>query len=154
MKQCTKCKEFLSESMFNKSNRKKSGLRSECRDCQHKDHKTYYSNPLVIKRKSEYRQIPSVKTAYRISDKKRNATEHRRKYKSSANTDYWPKKKAHDAVHIAIKNGSMVRSDCEYIHHGDCSGNIQAHHEDYDKPLDVRWLCVRHHKLVHMHKIK
>lgn len=23
------------------------------------------------------------------------------------------------------------------------------HHEDYDRPLDVRWLCARHHADVH-----
>lgn len=27
--------------------------------------------------------------------------------------------------------------------------NIYAHHKDYDKPLDVVWLCAHHHALYH-----
>lgn len=26
---------------------------------------------------------------------------------------------------------------------------VQAHHDDYSKPLEVRWLCVPHHALHH-----
>lgn len=26
----------------------------------------------------------------------------------------------------------------------------QAHHDDYSKPLEVRWLCPSHHKLHHL----
>lgn len=25
----------------------------------------------------------------------------------------------------------------------------QAHHEDYARPLDVRWLCFKHHRETH-----
>lgn len=32
---------------------------------------------------------------------------------------------------------------------GDCKGLIHAHHEDYMKPLQVRWLCARHHTQEH-----
>ena len=48
---------------------------------------------------------------------------------------------AHDAVQVAIANGSLVRKPCEV-----CGANrVDAHHDDYSKPLDVRWLCRGHH---------
>lgn len=42
MKQCTKCKQILDESMFNKRKDTKDGLRTECRTCQCNYNKTYY----------------------------------------------------------------------------------------------------------------
>ena len=48
---------------------------------------------------------------------------------------------AHDAVETAIANGSLVRQPCEV-----CGvERVDAHHDDYSKPLDVRWLCRGHH---------
>lgn len=49
--------------------------------------------------------------------------------------------KAHRAVFVAKRNGTLVKLPCE-----ECGSlNVQAHHEDYSKPLDVRWLCKKHH---------
>jgi len=45
MKQCTKCCKFLHESMFNRSNRNKSGLRAECRECQKAQGREYRGEP-------------------------------------------------------------------------------------------------------------
>ena len=29
------------------------------------------------------------------------------------------------------------------------SGEVEMHHEDYSKPLNVTWLCKTHHQLLH-----
>jgi predicted Zn-ribbon and HTH transcriptional regulator len=52
--------------------------------------------------------------------------------------------KANAAVFRAVKSGILVRpAVCEKC---GLSENIQAHHEDYSKPLDIEWLCLRCHK--------
>lgn len=48
---------------------------------------------------------------------------------------------AHGVVFVAKRNGTLKQSPCEVC--GETKS--QAHHEDYAKPLDVRWLCKRHH---------
>ncbi len=48
---------------------------------------------------------------------------------------------AQRAVWEAVKQGSMVRQPCEV-----CGAErVDAHHDDYEKPLSVRWLCRGHH---------
>lgn len=48
-------------------------------------------------------------------------------------------------VYKAIKRGDLVRQPCEV-----CGfPQAQAHHDDYSKPLDVRWLCPKHHNMHH-----
>lgn len=56
------------------------------------------------------------------------------------------KKVAQLALNRAIKAGVMVRPPtCE-----ECSARRpEGHHDDYAKPLDVRWLCRNHHKAWH-----
>ena len=51
------------------------------------------------------------------------------------------KRKAHVLVGNAIRDGRLMRQPCEAC--GD--ERAQAHHDDYGKPMDVRWLCVTHH---------
>lgn len=41
----------------------------------------------------------------------------------------------------AIRRGDLVRKPCEVCGHEPA----QAHHDDYSKPLDIRWLCPVHH---------
>lgn len=57
-------------------------------------------------------------------------------------------RKVGSAVNAAIRNGTLTRRPCR-----DCGAlKVQAHHEDYSKPLDVIWLCQKCHKAVHMAK--
>lgn len=51
----------------------------------------------------------------------------------------------------AIKRGDLVRGYCEICH---THLEIEAHHDDYTKPLDVRWLCKKHHAEHHKNEKK
>jgi len=54
---------------------------------------------------------------------------------------------AYRIYRAALKSGEIVKSDT-------CSSCgvhtiIDGHHEDYDKPLEVVWLCKRGHGILH-----
>lgn len=57
------------------------------------------------------------------------------------------KYKARNAVAYAIQKGRLFALPCESCGAQD---DIHAHHDDYSKPLDVRWLCrechIAHHE--------
>jgi hypothetical protein len=45
----------------------------------------------------------------------------------------------------AVRRGRLNRQPCEV-----CGDSAQAHHDDYSKPLEVRWLCRKHHNEFHL----
>lgn len=52
---------------------------------------------------------------------------------------------AHLAVQRAVKAGGLDKESCEV-----CGVEaVDAHHDQYDEPLRVRWLCRRHHTRLH-----
>ena len=55
------------------------------------------------------------------------------------------KMKVRNFTNLAIELGFLVPKPCESCGVTD----VQAHHVDYSKPLDVRWLCRRHHMDIH-----
>jgi len=61
---------------------------------------------------------------------------------------YPQKVHAHNLLSDAIRTGKMIRKDCEVCQ----KPNAQGHHEDYDKPLEVIWLCPLHHTQLHLSK--
>jgi ribosomal protein S27AE len=44
-------------------------------------------------------------------------------------------------THVYIKRGKIIKESCAVCG----SSESEAHHNDYLKPLDVRWLCRPHH---------
>lgn len=55
---------------------------------------------------------------------------------------YPERAKAHQIVSDAIRRGKLNKELCEIC----LDPKSEAHHEDYSKPLFVRWLCRKHHK--------
>lgn len=51
---------------------------------------------------------------------------------------------AHKAVANAVKRGKLEPQPCEI-----CGAKAHAHHDDYSKRLEVRWLCHVHHREHH-----
>ena len=62
----------------------------------------------------------------------------------------WQKKnpdkfRAQKKLQRAVVSGRIIRGCCEV-----CGADgAEGHHDDYSKPLDVRWLCRKHHEAHH-----
>jgi len=58
-----------------------------------------------------------------------------------------PKVKANARSYAGVyqRRGKITRKPCEVCG----SGDSQKHHDDYSKPLEVRWLCRAHHLELH-----
>lgn len=58
------------------------------------------------------------------------------------------RKKA-NARHYALSylnRGKIIKKPCEIAN---CLEKTQMHHDNYDKPLEVRWFCRKHHLEFH-----
>ena len=124
MKTCSKCKEEKADTEFYKDRSKKRGLQSQCKDCKQEDPE--YQQTYQQSYRPKYHQSAAGKAAFRRGSKK---------YRDSN-----PEKcRARAIAGRAIRAGELERSIfCE-----ECGlpKEIQAHHKDYSKPLDVDWLC-------------
>ena len=66
----------------------------------------------------------------------------RKRASENCKKKYPEKYKARQEVLKALKKGILKKEPCEVCG----SLKVEAHHEDYNKPLEVNWLCSRHHK--------
>lgn len=47
-------------------------------------------------------------------------------------------------LHVYIKRGKIKKENCKVCNYS----KVEAHHKDYNKPLEVIWLCNQHHNMV------
>jgi len=144
-KVCKKCGRELLISEFYVHKQMSDGHLSFCKEC-------------VKTRVRKYRDdnIDEIKE----KDKKRhsliflNTEKEKNSYKNHQRSKYnWAKRNrlkrnAHTQLKRAIDNGLILKQNkCEVCGKSNCE--IQAHHYNYSKPLDVIWLCTECHGKVH-----
>lgn len=148
----------------------------ECRTCRHRDYmRAYDQQPerIVKKREAARAYREANLEVVREKDRIRNRSEERKAAKrerqrgkpqteakrrwTSENRDRvaeaarrWKrgnreKINAQGLLAYHVRVGNVERLPCEVC--GDPKS--EGHHEDYSRPLDVRWLCRRHHAEVH-----
>lgn len=54
---------------------------------------------------------------------------------------------AHVALGNAVRDGRVIPWPVCAV--PECCGKPQGHHPDYSRPLDVVWLCAKHHREAH-----
>ena len=146
MKQCSKCKEIKDESCF--YFRKSMGrFYPSCKACELaamkvlRDDKRLDPNWVLVER-------ARMRSMYAMGTKRKPvvSTEKRTEYNRRHREKHRAKHLARNKVHAAIRYGKIKALPCEV-----CGASpAQAHHEDYSKPLDVRWLCPKHHAERHV----
>jgi len=121
-KSCFKCKQVKCLSEFYKHSEMKDGHLNKCKDCTKVDVLSHRNNNL-----EKIREYDRARGSRRTSEE------------TKAYRNKYPKKcKAHYAVKRAIKSKKLFREKCTECGRTD---NTHAHHDDYDKPLNIRWLC-------------
>ena len=181
VKTCSKCNLTKPPSEFYKDNGKKDGIKKMCKECYNSQQKIYKSSDkakLVMANNTQRNRkkhllvgvsLTSTKQCSRCMTTKPSSEFHRcmvkkdglqsrckmcykHKTYTEANRLYDKQKvtsietRARQTVRNAIRKGELKKQPCIV-----CGAEAEAHHPDYTKPLDVDWLCRKHHALWHLH---
>ena len=134
MKTCFKCNIQKPLGEFYKHSQMADGHLNKCKECNKKDALDHRNNNIDRIREYDRERAKSpermkanaeITKLWRSEDKRRSV--------------------AHNAVSKALKNGDLNRMPCVRCN----AKKSLAHHEDYDKPLDIVWLCQPCHKQRH-----
>lgn len=156
-KECFKCLIIKPISEFYKQAAMSDGHLNKCKECTKNDVKKHRidniekvreydrNRPNKHERVLENKQrLQNDPIAYKAMIDKKNEWCKRNKHKRNAQ----------NKLARAVLKGVVIRKfECEK-----CTGTIkvEAHHEDYEKPLDVIWLCSKchHERHVELRKIE
>lgn len=147
-KRCFKCLKIKSLDDFYAHPQMKDSHLNKCKECAKKDVRENYDKrrdqyleydkgranlPHRVKARQEYMQTEAGKQSHALAVERYNEQNPERK------TAVW-------AVNNAVRDGRLKKEPCFYC---GSTRRIHGHHEDYSKPLDVKWVCAKHHKMIH-----
>ena len=131
-RECRICGSLLDISCFGKSKNRlgKEYHRRICNFCLYrKGRKNKYVEQLKLKDINEFRE----------GEKKRG-----KRWREGHRKEHY----AHTLLNRAIEKGTIIKPDrCSKC--GKTAQKINGHHEDYDKPYEVIWLCDQCHNARH-----
>lgn len=142
-KTCFKCNKTLPLTEFYKHFAMGDGRLGKCKECTRKDvTENRLKNIDRIREYDKNRPNKEERQAAEVVRTRKRRSEDRR-YNI-----------AHTSVARAVRKGVLIVEPCQYCGRED---KVHAHHDDYDKPLDVMWLCPpchrkRHDELAKMQK--
>ncbi len=120
MKSCITCKNQKPLSEFYKDSRYKGGHINECKTC-------------IRERSRRNSSKPHRKEAMRLSSLDRYYRTER------------VETRARKLLNRVVAAGKIKKEPCKKCGYT----KVEAHHDDYTKPLEIIWLCRRHHILLH-----
>lgn len=164
---CWSCKNYFNKQEVCKAGSKSITVRYVCLQCNSKRATAYYHKNIEKERKKKRAwQIKNKDKVYAywkkwLKNKKASGeygTYMNKHYKKSwirtkarlkIDPQFKEKISARKKVGHQLKIGRLSKKPCSMC------GNpeVQAHHEDYSKPLDVIWLCRKHHFSIHLQKV-
>lgn len=151
VKICFKCKQKKPLKEFYTHPQMADGYLNKCKECNKFDAKEIRAAKLDYYKKydRERASLPSrVKKRKEIAERWKIDPE-LKKRRSALNKEWKERNKLKRAAHVltsnAIATKKLNKTPCEV-----CGvKKVEAYHDDYTKPLDVRWLCRKHHMQHH-----
>ncbi len=143
---CYTCKEKKSTSDFSSNKCSPDGYRYQCKLCSKKYRerwlKTIKGQEFLIRDRQRWKDY------YQENKKKVNDRVYTYQTKQKETPIGELKFRAGQLIRYLKRKGKIISNPCCIC--GD--ENTQGHHPDYSKPLEVAWLCSKHHKEVHYGK--
>ena len=111
------------------------GRLNKCKECAKSD--VRLNNRKTRRKRSKYEH-----ERFKEPARKRMVSEYQR-HRRRVHPE---KTRAYSFVWRAIKSGKITREPCEVC---GTEVRVQAHHDDYSRELNIRWLCFVHHRELH-----
>lgn len=144
MKRCRRCGNTKPLSDFHKSARYKDGRRPYCKECIRAENREWKArNPeRAAQHRRKWHEANREKTnaAY---DKRRLEDPEAFYERLRRSQERHPEHvKARKTLNNAVRDGKIEKPDhCEDCGDATPSRQLHGHHHDYDKPLEVEWIC-------------
>ena len=133
-KTCFKCNAVKPFEEFYKHSQMADGHVNKCKECNKLDVRTNRGNKIDY-----YREYD--RTRAKLPERVKLSLEQTKKWRAEDTR----RASCHNAVARAVRKGTLLPQPC--VRCG-CEQSL-AHHEDYDMPLAVMWLCQPCHKQRH-----